>query len=552
MKRLLTAMVGLLLVFSLAACNFTGKTTSEGNTETSTEGTTSGSDTKKKDGVVNLYFKNDIPDLNPLLTTDAISFSVLNNVMEGLYRLNADNEPVPALAKDVKVSDDGLTYTFTLKDDINWSNGEPVTSQDFRDGWLLGMNPETSGSYRFILSDYIVNGAKYTEGKVKAEEVGIETPDDKTLIVHIKRPTPYFLGLTTFVKYYPVNKAFYESTNGEFGLSADKLLYNGPYVIEEFNPASGAILVKNDQYWDKENVSVEKVDLKVIKEASTALNLYNAGELDYVMLNSENVTKYKDSPEFGTITNFRSYYVQFNLDNKAIANDNIRKALQQSYDQKILEESILNNGSEAAYGLIPPVMAKTESGETFREVQGPLVEPNIEQAKELWAKGVEELGAEPELKLLVSDDSVQKDTATFLQSEWRKNLGVDVELVTKPYSGRLQAMRDNKFQMVVSAWGADYDDPMTYLDLWAAPADPFRGNFSNERYDELVASAKTEADPQKRMEKLLEAERILMKDEAVLAPLYYQGHAYLQKPSLKGLNFHPWGNPWDYKNMTIE
>lgn len=545
-------LVFMFLLFALAACNFGEETGSEaGGSEGTSEEKEGSSDSTEEDKSVSLYFKNDIPDLNPLLTTDTISFSVLGNVMEGLYRLDENNQPVPAIAKGVEISEDGLTYTFTLREGVKWSNGDPVTSQDFRDGWLLGMNPDTSGSYRFILSDYIVNGEKYTKQKVTADEVGIETPDDQTLVVHLKQPTPYFLGLTTFVKYFPVNKEFYESTDGEFGLRADTLLYNGPFKITEFNPAQGATLVKNENYWDAENVEVEELDLRVIKEASTALNLYLSGELDYVYLSSENVNEFKDSPEFDTDTNFRSYYVQFNLGDKAMANINIRKALQHSYDQQTLEEAILNNGSEAAYGLIPPVMAQL-NGESFREKQGSIVEPNVEKAKKLWKKGVEELGEEPELQLLVSDDTIAKDTATFLQSEWKKNLGADVELLTKPYSSRLEAMRNDEFQMVISAWGADYDDPSTYLDLWAAPADPFRGNFSNERYDELIASAKTEKDEAARMDMLLEAERILMVEEAVLAPLYYQGHAYLQNEDISGLNFHPWGNPWDYKNITFK
>lgn len=525
----------------LSACNFSGSS-KKSSEDAGKQASTEAGDNK----TLNLYFNNDIPDLNPLKATDMISFSVLGNVLEGLYRLDANHKPVPAMAKDVKISDDGLTYTFTLRDGIKWSDGSPVTAQDFVYGWLTEMDPKTADAYSFILTDYIVNGDKFNKGEVKADEVGIEAPDDQTLVVHLKQPTPYFLSLTTFAKYFPIKKDFYEKNKDQFGKGPDKLLYNGPYKLTSFNPASGVTLEKNDQYWDKDNVSVPKINIKVIKEASTALNLYNAGQLDYVQLTSEDVNQYKDNPEFGTTTNFRSYYVQFNLGDKVLANEKIRKALQYAYDPKVLEKVILNNGSKAAYGLIPPGMAGA-GGKTFREMQGDLIKSDVKTAKRLWKEGVKELGETPKLSLLVSDDSVDKDTATFLQSQWKKNLGAEVSIVTKPYSGRLQAMRDNDYQMAVSAWGADYNDPMTYMDLWAAPKNAFRGNYENKAYIDLVLQAKKEKDEGKRMAALLKAEKILLKDDAVLAPLYYQGQAFMQKANVKGLVFHPWGNPWDYK-----
>ncbi|WLD94532.1 peptide ABC transporter substrate-binding protein [Alkalihalobacillus sp. AL-G] len=548
-RRLFTKILCFMVVLSvfLTGCNFTGSSTDSTDENTDGESTETGT----SDNVLNLSIENDIPDLNQVTTTDSISFSILNNVMEGLYRLDENNEPQPAMAKEVEVTDDKLTYTFTLRDDIKWSNGEPITANDFKYSWMRAMHPDTAGSYSFILADYIKGAKPFSEGKGNADSVGIEVKDDKTLVVHLEKPTPYFLGLTAFVTYFPLNKEFVESQGGEFGLSGDAILYNGPYVITDFGQAEGVVLEKNDQYWDKENVQIEKIDLKVVKELSTALNLYEAGELDRVKLSSANVDAYKDSPEFGTQTNFRSYYVQFNLGDETIANDNIRKALQLAYDPKILEEVILNNGSEAAYGLIPPKMTGPK-GQSFREAQGPVIEPDVEKAKELWAKGVDELGFEPELELLTADDSVSKDSGTFLQSQYKKNLGIDISLVTKPYSGRLQAMRDDDFQMVVSAWGADYNDPMTYMDLWAAPPSAFRGNYSDENYDDLVLSAKDEPDDVKRMNQLLEAEKILLKEDAVLAPLYYQGAAYLQKTYVKNLVFHPYGASWDYKYAKIE
>lgn len=500
--------------------------------------------------VLKISFENDIPDLNQTTTTDTISFSILNNIEEGLYRLDEKNKPQPAMAKGVVVSADGLTYTFTLRDNIQWSNGDIVTSKDFKYAWLRGLNPETTGSYSFIIADYVVGAKEYVDGTGKPEDVKIDTPDDKTLVVQIKQPTPYFVSLTAFPLYFPLNEKFITAKGEGYALSVDGLLYNGPFTLTEFDPAKGVVLSKNANYWDKDSVKVDKVDIKVIKEQGTALNLYQSGDLDMAPLSSSDVKNFKDTPEFKAYTNFRSYYIQFNLHNEAIANKNIRKAIQLAVDPDVLTKNVLNNGSETATGLIPTGMAG--SGVTFREAQGDLILPNIEKAKELWTKGLGELGKASQLELLTADDQVSKDCGTFIQSQLKKNLDIDITLVTQPYSGRLQTMRDDKYQMVVSAWGADYNDPMTYLDLWAVTPKPFRGNFSNERYDKLIIDAKAEVDSAKRMEMLLEAERILMDEEAILAPLYYQGKAFALKENVKGLVYHPYGVTWDLKWASVK
>ncbi|WP_251553615.1 peptide ABC transporter substrate-binding protein [Neobacillus muris] len=536
-------LAGLMIV--LAGCNFQESSSGEkGEKETAKAD-------KKAENVLNLSLENDIPDLNQVKTTDTISFSILNNIMEGLYRINKDNEPEPAMAKSYDVSEDGLTYTFHLRDNVKWSDGTPITANDFKYSWLRAMNPDTAGSYSFILADYIKGGTAFAAGEAGADTVAIDAKDDQTLVVQLEKPTPFFVSLTAFVTYFPLNEKFVTEKGDQFALTNDNILYNGPYVLTKYDQASGVELEKNPEYWDKKNVAVDKVNLKVIKEQSTALNLYEAGELDRVILSSADVNSYKDSKEFKTETEFTSYYIQFNLGKDPISNTNIRKALQLAYDPKTLTDVVLNNGSEPATGLIAPKMTGAD-GKSFRELQGDVVKPDVKKAKELWEQGVKELGKTPEITLLTADDTVSKDTGTFLQSEYKKNLGIDIQLVTKPYSGRLQTMRDNDYQMVVSKWGADYNDPMTYLDLWMSPAIPFRGNYANPKYDELVTAAKNEVDEKVRMDKLMEAEKILLKDDAVLGTLYYQGTAFLEKPYLKGLVTHPSGSPLDLKYASVQ
>lgn len=518
------------------------------------------SDSKKSDAegdaeekVLNLSLDNDIPDLNQVLTTDGISFSVLNNVMEGLYRLDANNEPEPAMAESVDISDDKLTYTFHLRDGIKWSNGDPVTAEDFKYSWLRAMHPDTSGAYADILSDYIVGGEAFNEGEAEATDVAIDAKDEQTLEVELKSPSPFFLGLTAFATYFPLNEDFInEVGEDEFALTADAILYNGPFVMTDYDQAKGVTLEKNDEYWDKDSVNLDEVSLKIIKEESTALNLYESGELDRVYLASSNVDTYKDDEEFGTETNFISWYLQFNFEEEPFDNVNIRKAFQLAYDPETLTETILNNGSEPAYGLVP-LGVYGDDDNTFRELSGDITHPDYDLAKEYLEKGLEEIGELPPIELLTADDTIAKDTATFLQSEFEQNLGVDVDISTKPYSGRLDAMRESDFQMGISKWGSDYNDAMDILDLWDGdPLSGLRGNFYHEDYKHNIDKAIEEVDEDKRLQLLMDAEKLMLEDEGTLGPLYFEGKAFLQKDYVDGLIVHPYGASLELKSVKID
>ncbi|WP_245835786.1 peptide ABC transporter substrate-binding protein [Virgibacillus ndiopensis] len=544
MKKRFWIRLGALLsiVLLLSACNFSGSE--------ATDSSESANDEEEK--VLRLSLENDIPDLNQVKTTDGISFDVLNNVMEGLYRLDEDNNPQPAMAESVDITEDKLTYTFHLREGIKWSNGEEVTANDFKYSWLRAMHPDTAGSYSFILSDYIKGGEAFANGEASEDEVAIEVKDEKTLIVEVNEPTPYFLGLTAFVTYFPLNKDFVEEKDDQFALDHESILYNGPFVLTEYDQAEGVVMEKNDEYWDKENVNVDEVSLKIIKEQSTALNLYEAGDLDRVTLSSADVNAYKDSEEFGTETQFTSWYIQFNLGKEPFDNLNIRKAFQLAYDPQILTETVLNNGSESAYSLIAPDMHGLEN-QSFRELNGPIIEPNAEKAKEYLDKGLKEIGGSlPEIEILTADDTVAKDAATFVQSQIKENLGVDIQIATKPYSGRLDAMREDDYQFAISKWGADFNDAITYLDLWVGdPVSAFRGSYHNPEYTDLVYQAKEEKDEGRRLEMLMDAEKIMLKDDAVLGPLYYEGSAFLQKGNIDNLVTHPYGARLELKYVEI-
>ncbi|MGH3147699.1 MAG: peptide ABC transporter substrate-binding protein [Rubrobacter sp.] len=460
----------------------------------------------------------DIPDMDPTTMTDVNSFRLITNVMEGLYRIDENEMPQPAQAEGVEIDDDGLTYTFTLREGIKWSNGDPVTSQDFEYAWLRAMDPETAAQYSYIIAPYIRGGAEFNAGEGSAEDVAIETPDDETLRVTLVNPTPFFLGLTAFQTYYPQKQEFVEQRGDEYAQSADALLYNGPFTMTRFDPAAGATLVKNEDYWDKDNVAVQRVDCKVVKEVATAVNLYEGGELDVIGIASEYVDQYEDTPPFRTVVQFVTWWFAMNFEDEVFQNENIRKAIQVSFDRDALADTILNNGSVGAEGIVPPRMAGP-GDRTFREAVGPTVpEYDPRRARELWQTGVEELGQEPSLTYLSQDNSIARDIATFLQSELKENLGANVEVNVQPFDRFLEVLENGEYQLTLYGWIADYNDPMTFLDLWLSDTPLNYSNYRNERYDQLINEAKVEPDVQVRMDNLIEAEGLLVEEQAVIAP----------------------------------
>jgi oligopeptide transport system substrate-binding protein len=495
---------------------------------------------------------NPIKDLNSASTTDSASSSILDNVTEGLYRLDPNNKPVPAQAEGVQISDDGLNYTFTLRNGIKWSNGDPVTSHDFEYAWLTALDPDTANIYAYIISTFVKGADEFNTGKGSAEDVAIETPDDKTLKVTLLAPAPYWLGLMAFFTYYPQNQKFVERQGNNYAQTSDALLYNGPYTMTEFNPTEGATLEKNENYWDKGNVDIQKVEIDIVKDTATGVNLYESGELDNQELSSEYVTEYRDTPDFWSHTLFVTWWTVPNQKVPILQNENIRRALQIGFDRKALVDKLLNNGSEAATGYVPDGIAGP-GDQTFREAQGPVLpEYDPEKAKELWQKGVEEVGENPPISYLSYDTSVSKDISTFLQSEYEK-IGAKIEVNVQPYNRALELQETGDFQLSQFGWIGDYDDPMTFLDLWLSDASFNTQNYKNPRYDELITAAQESTDLKKRMEMLLEAERILVEEDAALAPQYFEGEAWLIRPALqKSYVDHPYGGGWDMRWWKLE
>ena len=388
----------------------------------------------------------EVKTLVPWAASESQAFLVMNQAQEGLFRMDADNVPQPALCDKYELSDDKLTYTFHLRDGIKWSNGESITAQDFVYAWLKQMSADATNGYSFLMTDYIVGGQEYNEGSGSEDKVEVKAVDDKTLQVKLKNPTPYFLGLTTMSMFFPVNQKFCEAQGDQFDVTPDNMLFSGPYKITEYDPAVGATFVKNDQYWDADNVAIENAKVRVMKDSAAALNAYKAGELSQVEITGTDVAANKDNPEFSQLTDFRTNYLQFNLTDPVMSNVDMRKAISLAIDRKTLVDSILADGSAAGTGLIADGMAG-DGSKTFRELNGDVSPYDPEKAKECYDKAVKELGSDApkEVTLLIGDDSVMKTVATFIQSQLEQNLGLSVKIDTKTMQGRGEQMDANNY-----------------------------------------------------------------------------------------------------------
>ncbi len=495
--------------------------------------------------------------------TDEVSFNVLVNAIEGLQRLDEEDQPIPGVAEDVQISEDGLTYTFTLRD-TNWSNGDPVTANDFRFAWLKAMDPDTAGQYAYIITQFIKGGTAFNEGPTSEDnqeehdrlrdEVGIEVVDDKTLRVTLESPAPFWLGLTAFPVYYPQNQSYVEEQGDQYARNADNLLFNGPYELTDYNPTQGVTFVKRDDYWDAGNVDIQRVEGKIVKEVDTAVNLHEQGDLDITEITQEYVDEYRDSPDFQQFTEFATFYLAFNQEAVPIFNNpKVRRAFMIGFDREALVNEIINDGSVAATGLVPDGIAGP-GNETFREAQGAVVgDFDPQEARRLFEEGVQEEGGEaPTIELLSYESSTARDVATFLQSQFQDNLGAKVNVKIQPFDRKLELEANGEFQLSYQGWGADYNDPMTFLDLWETESSFNTGAYSNERYDRLIRQAKEEADPARRMDLMLEAERLLIEEDAGTVPMFFQGTTRLIEPFIKNFVYHNYGGSLDIKLWRIQ
>ncbi|MCA9764948.1 MAG: peptide ABC transporter substrate-binding protein [Carnobacterium sp.] len=531
MKKLIYFAIGIVI---MSGCGQSDKQAVNGTSALSN------SEKNKTEQVLHLSVASELPTIDPALSQDTISFSALNQVMEGLYRLDTNEEAIPALAEGApEVSEDQLTYLFTLKPDLKWSNGEPLIAADFEYAWQRIVDPETAANYSFVMTD-IKNAAAILAGEKTVDELGIKALNELELEITLERPVENFMKLITKPTFSPQKESFVIAQGSKFGTSSEAALYNGPFILNEWDGTGLSwTYEKNEYYWDKENVALTKVTNQVIKETTTGLNLYNNGEIDSIALTGEFAQQYNQDSEFIAPLLAKSVYLELDhTTNPALKNKNMRTALALAISREELAENIIANGSKALGGLVTSgLVENSETGEDFRKAAGDYLGYQPEKASELWAVAKKELGLTAvELELVADDDEVTKKVSQYLQNKIEKNLpGVSVTIKNVPFKNRIELGDNGDFDLLLSGWGADTNDTNNFLNLFLSGSVFNGGKYSNEEYDKLVRASLgiDSSNPEKKWANNLAAEKILMDDTAIV-PLYQQAQAMLLRENVEG------------------
>lgn len=498
----------------------------------------------QEEQVLNLAIGSEPPTIDPALATDSTSGAIIKNVFEGLTAMNNEGEVLPAAAESWEVSEDGLTYTFTLRDGNVWSNGDPVTASDFEFAWKRVLNPETASQYASIL--YVLEGAEaYNSGEGEADAVGVTAVDEKTLEVKLANPTSFFLELTAFYTYMPVHQATVEA-DANWALDAgDAYVSNGPFSLQEWAHSSHYVLVKSDSYWDAENVALDTVNVQIIEADSTANAEFQAGGIDYLgspysTVSLDAIDLYRANEELNVAPYAAIYWYKLNTTDEVTSNVNIRKALALAIDRQGLVDNITKGGQLPALGLVPPTIAG------FEDDRGYFADADYDAAKEYLATGLEELGladaSELTINISINTSEAHSTIAQFIQEGWAQNLGINVNIDNTEWQVYLERLNVLDFQVARMGWIADYNDASSFLDMYrTADSGNNDTGWENEEFKSLIDQASAEQDPAVRTDLQLQAEAIMV-DEMPVIPLYYYTNLYVVQDHVENMSPDPLGN----------
>lgn len=496
--------------------------------------------------ILNLQLDAEVSTLDPQAAVDSTSFELIACMMEGLYTIDGKENPTPAMAESMTVSEDGKQYCFTLRDAV-WSDGRPVTAADFVYGWRRGISPEQGNENGALFAVAGIAGAEeILSGRMEAERLGVRAVDERTLEVELTRAQPFFLSMLALPEFFPVNQEFYESCGGNYGTSPDTVLSNGAFCLESYQPACQEIrLKKNQAYWQTEQVKLEGLSYQVVKDSQQAVMSYEKGQLDMALLSGEQAERFRESEDFYSVPLGSLWYISPNQKTAGLENEALRKAIALSFDKEAAAAQVLKDGSKAAYGAVPAQSVYGPEGEDFRDGAVRYLDGDLELAREYFEQAKKELGREQfTFTLLVEDMEASRNLGQFLQEEIGRALpGVEIQLEPVPKKMRLERMAAGDYELGLARWGADYSDPLAFLGMWTSDSSFNYGSWENEEYDRMIETAvngKAEGGAAGRWKLLHEAEAVLM-ESAGIFPVCEKANGILLRSSVKGAQFHAIG-----------
>lgn len=496
----------------------------------------------------------DLHSMDTQLATDGFSFEAIAATVDGLYYMDEDGSALPSLAEKTEVSEDGLQYTFTIRDAV-WSNGTPVTAHDFVYGWRRLVNPESASEYSYMLDVAgVKNGWDCATGEKPLEELGVKAVDDKTLVVELDRVVPFFIKLMTFPSFYPTNQEFVEAQGDEYALSPEGTLACGPYKMSEWYQGSSFKLVKNEKYWDVDSVKLDAINFKVVLDSQSSVLEYDSGATDYVRLTGELVEKYKNNSDYEINLGSYLWYLSVNLKKGDLGNINLNRAIANAYNREQIADSVLKDGSVPANFFVPIKLATGPDGKDFRDKTPKYFTEGKEAAKEYWKKAKAEIGKEEfTIELLFEDSESSKKVAEFMKSEIETTLeGITINLKSQPKKTRLKLLDKGEYEICLTRWGPDYQDPMTYLELFVTGGSMNYGYYSNSEFDKLIKQCKSgKISLEERWDLMKKSEEILLKGGGPI-PVYQTGASNLWNPRVTGVVNNSVGVPYTYKYADIK
>jgi len=547
-KVLSMFMAVLLVVFCLVGCSKEGSTVVDqpsNNTENAND--------IDKEQYLNLILNSEPSTLDASKGSDNYSNVVLNNVLEPLTRLEEDddlnNVLAPAGAESWKSNEDGTVWTFKIRDAV-WSDGVPVKAQDYEYGIRRSLLPDTASPYAFLLEP-IKNASKVNNGELLGDQLGIKSLDDKTLEITLEAPTPYFLSLTYQRIMMPQREDIVTANGDKYGTELDTLVYNGPFTLTNWVHNSELNLTKNENYWDKDKVKLQNVNLKIIQDENAVYNSLANGSIDSAVANKP---EWKDkfmkdeNLNHSEVVNPNTFFMFFNSKDKLFKNANVRKAFSLAIDREELANVIFHGVNKPAYGWVPPsILIGDREYRTVAESPVEVLAKDNTDPKALLIKGLGELGMDTDpanltVKIsLGSTDQWFKTYGEYLQQMYIKNLGIKFEIEQMEWPVFNGIVEKGEFQIGYMAWGADYNDPISMLALLKSDAAAIGTGWANSKYDELIDLASKETDTDKRLEYFKEAEKILLYDEAAIAPVVYPRSNIFSYKYVNNLGVTPFG-----------
>lgn len=482
------------------------------------------------------------PDtIDPALNSSVDGATLIIHGFEGLMTLDKNGTPVVGQAKSYDVSDDKKVYTFHLRNNLKWSDGTPLKASEFVYSWNRAISPDTAADYSYMFD--VIEG--FEDGKLN-----VVAKDDKTLVVTLKAATPYFLELCAFPAYSPVREDIVTKNGDTWAVNVETYIGNGPYKMVEWVPGSHMLYEKNKNYWDYKNLGSEKIKFVLMEDDNAILNAFTQNEILFAdQMPNDEIDAWREKPEFNLAGQLGTYYVSFNTQKAPLNDPLVREALSLAIDRDWICVNVGKSGQVPAGAFVATGLSDADPAKEFREVGGDYFTPtkdaneaNLAKAKDLLKQaGYPDGKGLPNIEYLYNEGTGHQAIGEALQDMWKK-IGVNVTLVSQEWNTFLNTRKNGEYFIARNGWLGDYNDPISFLDMWVTGGGNNDAQWSNAEYDKLISEVKASSDPKERFEKMHKAEDIIFK-ESMLAPIYYYVDLFLLNTKVEGF----WSSPLGFK-----